>query len=367
LKIYLVGGAVRDQLLNRPVLERDWVVVGATPKEMLSQGFQQVGKDFPVFLHPQSKEEYALARTERKVGRGYKGFECDAAPSVSLEDDLKRRDLTINAIAQDEMGNLIDPYGGQQDLANKRLRHVSLAFAEDPLRILRVARFAARFPDFSIDQETLKLMRQMVEAGEVNELVPERVWQEIIKTLKEKSTQRFFEVLKECGAEAILFPEFSLAELDFISADHAASQTENLTIRFAALFHRLSLIQINQLCKHYRIPSIFCELLILVSEGFANFQHVETFNAEELLNLFEKTDAMRRPERFENFLFTAVFIDRQKNARKKMAFLMELLASLKNLDIRPLTERHSGLELAGKIREARLKKITEKLAYSDLN
>lgn len=366
MKIYLVGGAVRDQLLGLPVKERDWVVVGATPQEMLSQGFQQVGKDFPVFLHPQTKEEYALARTERKVGRGYKGFECYAAPDVTLEDDLKRRDLTINAIAQDEKGQLIDPYGGQQDLANKQLRHVSSAFAEDPLRVLRVARFAARFSEFSVSSETLNLMQQMVAAGEVDELVPERVWQEIIKVLKERAIHRFFEILKECGADKILFPEFSIADLDF-SSTNAAQFLENLEIRFATLIHRLSSSQINQLCKHYRIPSSFCELAILVSEGYTNFHQLEKLDAEAILNFFEKTDALRRIERFNYFLQACESIEKESQSFKKRQFLQVMVTELKNMNISHLTAQYSGLELAKKIREARLQKIAEKLTTSDFS
>lgn len=209
MKIYLVGGAVRDELLGIPYHEKDWVVVGATAEEMLAKGYRQVGKDFPVFLHPKTNEEYALARTERKVSKGYTGFTFNAAPEVTLEEDLQRRDLTINAIAKAEDGTIIDPFHGREDLQNKILRHVSPAFSEDPVRILRIARFAARYGDFTIAPETLALMKQMVVSGEVDALVPERVWKEWQRALSEKHPEKFFEVLAACGAMAILFPEIS--------------------------------------------------------------------------------------------------------------------------------------------------------------
>ena len=209
MEIYIVGGAVRDELLGLPVKEKDWVVVGSTPEEMKTLGFQQVGKDFPVFLHPETHEEYALARTERKTGRGYTQFTCYAAPDVTLEEDLKRRDLTINAMAKTPDGVLIDPYGGQKDLKNKLLRHTSDAFTEDPVRILRIARFAARYADlgFKVADETMPLLRKIVEMGEVDALVPERVWQEVASALCEKNPEIFFTVLKDCGALKVIFPE----------------------------------------------------------------------------------------------------------------------------------------------------------------
>jgi tRNA nucleotidyltransferase (CCA-adding enzyme) len=207
MRTYMVGGAVRDALLGLPVNDRDWVVVGATPQEMIALGYLPVGRNFPVFLHPQTREEYALARTERKTARGYHGFVFHAEPNITLEDDLARRDLTINAMAQTDEGRLIDPFAGQADLRNRLLRHVTVAFREDPVRILRVARFAARFADFRVADETLALMRQMVEAGEVDALVAERVWQELARGLMEHKPSRMFEVLRECGALARLLPE----------------------------------------------------------------------------------------------------------------------------------------------------------------
>src|SRR5690606_73563 len=255
MKTYVVGGAVRDELLGLPVKDRDHVVVGATPEQMTAQGFRPVGKDFPVFLHPETHEEYALARTERKTGKGYKGFQVHAAPEVTLEEDLARRDLTINAIARSEDGEFIDPYDGRADLEHKVLRHVSPAFAEDPVRILRAARFAARFTEFGVAPETMDLMRQMVEAGEVDALVAERVWQELAKGLMEEKPSRMFEVLRECGALARILPELDRLwgvpqppqhhpEIDtgvhvMMVIDYAASRGYSLPVRFAALTHDL--------------------------------------------------------------------------------------------------------------------------------
>jgi tRNA nucleotidyltransferase (CCA-adding enzyme) len=254
-QIYCVGGAVRDELLGLPVTDHDWVVVGATPEQMVALGYQPVGKDFPVFLHPKTHEEYALARTERKTARGYKGFQVYASPEVTLEQDLARRDLTINAIAKDEQGNLIDPHHGQKDLQAKIFKHVSDAFVEDPVRILRVARFAARFTDFTFAIETMALMREMVQKGEVDALVPERVWQELSRGLMEKQPSRMFEVLRECGALKHLLPELDRLwgvpqpalhhpEIDtgvhvMMVVDYAASQNYDLPVRFAALTHDL--------------------------------------------------------------------------------------------------------------------------------
>ncbi|HXD07456.1 MAG TPA: multifunctional CCA addition/repair protein, partial [Burkholderiaceae bacterium] len=253
--VYEVGGAVRDELLGQPVSDRDWVVVGATPQQLIDAGFMAVGRDFPVFLHPQTKEEYALARTERKTAPGYRGFSFHASPEVTLEDDLRRRDLTINAIARDSQGRLIDPYGGQRDLAARVLRHVSEAFCEDPVRILRLARFAARFSDFSVAPETVKLMRQMVACGEVDALVPERVWQELSRGLMEPRPSRMFEVLRECGALARLLPEVDRLfgvpqradyhpEVDtgvhlMMVLDMSARLQAPLTVRYACVVHDL--------------------------------------------------------------------------------------------------------------------------------
>lgn len=339
MQIYLVGGAVRDQLLDFPVKEHDWVVVGATPQQLLAQGYRQVGKDFPVFLHPKTHDEYALARTERKVGAGYKGFTCYAAPEVSLEDDLLRRDLTINAMAKDERGNIIDPHGGLQDIKNRVLRHVSPAFAEDPVRILRVARFAARYADlgFKVAEQTLQLMQSMVRAGEVNALVVERVWQEVQKALTEAQPQQFFEVLRACGALKILFPELDRLfgvpappqwhpEVDtgvhtLMVLKRAAELSQDDVVRFAALVHDLGkgltkpkfwpkhhghdeagVGPIKALCQRYRASKDYQELAVLVSRHHTLLHKIFEVRPETLLKLLEALDAYRRPQRFEQFL-----------------------------------------------------------------
>ncbi|MEW6120001.1 MAG: multifunctional CCA addition/repair protein [Pseudomonadota bacterium] len=337
MKTYVVGGAVRDRLLGRPVSDRDHVVVGATPDEMVALGYQPVGKDFPVFLHPDTHEEYALARTERKSGRGYKGFVVYAAPEVTLEEDLVRRDLTINAMAEDEAGVLIDPYGGQRDLATRTFRHVSEAFAEDPVRILRVARFAARFADFSVAEETLALMRRMVEAGEVDALVPERVWQELARGLMETKPSRMFAVLRDCGALAKLLPEVDRLfgvpqppehhpEVDtgvhvMLVVDWTAAQGFDLPVRFAALTHDLgkgvtppqfwpkhhgheakSVDLVRAVCERLRVPADCRDLAVAVARDHGNVHRATELRPATLVELFERADAFRRPERFEAFL-----------------------------------------------------------------
>lgn len=337
MKTYIVGGAVRDRLLGLPVADRDYVVVGATPDEMLALGFQPVGKDFPVFLHPQTHEEYALARTERKSGHGYKGFKVYAAADVTLEEDLLRRDLTINAIAEDETGALIDPYGGQRDLAGKAFRHVSAAFAEDPVRILRVARFAARFTDFAVAPETNALMRQMVDNGEVDALVPERVWQEVARGLMDAQPSRMFQVLRDCGALARLFPEIDRLfgvpqppqhhpEIDtgvhiMLVVDWAARQGSSLPVRFAALTHDLgkgvtppelwprhfghearSVDLVRTLCERIRVPADCRDLAIAVARDHGNVHCALALRPGTLVELLERVDAFRRPGRFEEFL-----------------------------------------------------------------
>ena len=339
MKAYKVGGCVRDRLLGLPVTDRDWVVVGATPDEMLAQGFKPVGKDFPVFLHPETKEEYALARTERKTGPGYTGFTFHASPEVTLEEDLARRDLTINAMAETEDGEIIDPYGGLQDLERRLLRHVSPAFVEDPVRILRVARFAARFRPlgFRIARETMALMRRMADNGEVDALVPERVWQETVRALGEQMPQVFFEVLRECGALAKLFPELDRLfgvpqdpahhpEVDtgvhtLLVLEQAARLSPEPVVRFAALVHDLGKGEtppalwpkhpdheargvplVEALCHRYRVPKPFRDLAVLVTRYHLHYHRAAELSDTELLDLFEQLDAFRRPERFEQFL-----------------------------------------------------------------
>jgi tRNA nucleotidyltransferase (CCA-adding enzyme) len=294
MKVYLVGGAVRDELLGLPVKEKDYVVVGATPAELTAQGYKPVGKDFPVFLHPKTHEEYALARTERKSGRGYKGFVVHAAPDVTLEDDLRRRDLTINAMAKDlSSGSLIDPFGGQKDLKEKTLKHVSEAFAEDPVRILRVARFAARF-GFQVHAETMRLMRAMVDSGEADALVPERVWQEFAKGLAEEQPGRMFEVLQAAGLQAKLLPGLR---------DIPQSISGSVPARFARLAWMLEAKDVDAVCERLRAPNEVRELAVLASRSRAALQKAST--PDELLALLKSADAFRRPERFAELLSVA--------------------------------------------------------------
>jgi tRNA nucleotidyltransferase (CCA-adding enzyme) len=322
MDIYLVGGAVRDKLLGLPVEERDWVVVGATPQQMLDLGYKQVGKDFPVFLHPETKEEYALARTERKTGHGYKGFEFHADPDVTLEEDLQRRDLTINAMAENANGEIIDPYGGQEDLAAGRLRHVSAAFAEDPVRILRVARFASRFGrwGFRVAHGTNALMRKMVDNGEVDYLVPERVWAELQKALTTDTPSRFFTVLHACNALAVLFPEIELAYHDSESShgsaalpdaletlQRSADQSQDPQVRFATLLLSLGkdldsamhITHAEALCERYRIPNDYAQLAVTAIRIAGS---LNSDDAEQLLQAMETSGAFRNTQRWEQLL-----------------------------------------------------------------
>ena len=337
MQIYMVGGAVRDALLGLPVQDRDWVVVGATPEALAAQGYVPVGKDFPVFLHPASREEYALARTERKTAQGYRGFAVHAAPDVTLEEDLARRDLTINAIAQGDDGVLTDPYGGQRDIAARVLRHVTDAFTEDPVRILRVARFAARFPDFSIAPDTMALMQRMVTDGEVDALVPERVWQELARGLMAQQPSRMFEVLRECGALHKLLPEVARLwgvpqraeyhpEVDtgvhlMMVLDMAAQLQAPIEVRFACLGHDLgkgttpqaewprhigheerSARLLKALCLRLRVPNDCSELAEVVAREHGNIHRSGEFGAAALVRLLERCDAFRKPERFADIL-----------------------------------------------------------------
>lgn len=342
MKTYLVGGAVRDRLLKIPVVDRDWVVVGATPDELLALGYQQVGKDFPVFLNPKSHEEYALARTERKSGHGYTGFTCYAAPDVTLEEDLQRRDLTINAIAQTPDGELIDPYHGVDDLNARVLRHVSDAFGEDPLRVLRVARFAARFAHlgFSIAPETAALMRQMADSGELATLTAERVWKETEKALQSDSPQVYFQVLRDCHALGVLFPEIDALfgvpapekwhpEIDtgihtLMTLAIAAQLSPEIDVRFSALCHDLGkgltpqehwphhhghgpagVPLVENLCQRLRVPNPIRDLAKLVTEYHDLIHTVERLRPETLLKLFDAIDVWRKPQRLQQMLLTS--------------------------------------------------------------
>ena len=333
MQAYVVGGAVRDALLGLPVKDRDWVVVGSTPEEMLARGFRPVGRDFPVFLHPHTNEEYALARTERKSGHGYTGFVCHASPEVTLEEDLLRRDLTINAIARAEDGRLIDPCGGRRDLAARVFRHVSPAFAEDPLRILRVARFSARFTDFELAPETLELMRAMVVAGEVDHLVAERVWQELARGLMEARPSRMIRVLRACGALARLLPELDRLfgipqpekyhpEIDtgehvLMVLDHAAAADEPLAVRWACLLHDLgkgdtpahllphhygheaaSARRAREVSERLKAPADCRDLAEMVAREHGILSRAHELRAETMVKLIERCDGLRRPQRF---------------------------------------------------------------------
>ena len=339
METYLVGGAVRDKLLGLDITERDWVVVGSTPEAMRAAGFQPVGKDFPVFLHPETQEEYALARTERKQGRGYKGFTVYADKSVTLEDDLLRRDLTINAMAEDSNGQLIDPLNGQQDLQARILRHVSPAFIEDPLRVLRLARFAARFAHlgFTIAPETKLLLLNIVRTGELNDLTPERVWRELEKALMTQTPSQFFKILRNCGALKVLMPELDNLfgvpnppkwhpEIDsgvhsLMVLEEACLLTQDKAIRFGALIHDLGkaittptewprhighdvkgVKPIKTLGKRYRIPKEYLELSILASELHIQIHKIRDAGPKGILKLLLRADAFRRPERFEKLL-----------------------------------------------------------------
>lgn len=337
LTVYCVGGAVRDELLKIPIKDRDYVVVGSSVDEMLKRGYQAVGKDFPVFLHPKTHEEYALARTERKVSKGYKGFTVHADPEVTLEEDLTRRDFTMNAIAQSADGELVDPYHGQADIQNKVIRHVGAAFVEDPVRILRAARFSARFVDFTIAPETMQLMQQMVMDGEVDALVPERVWQELAKGLMEERPSRLFNVLQDCGALQKLIPELSCLwgvpqtekyhpEIDtgvhvMMALDYAAKHQFSLPVRYAVLMHDLGkgttpkevlprhighdargAELVTTVSKRLRAPNECRELAYLVAKFHIKAHQVLVMKAETLLNFLINLDAIRQPDRFENFL-----------------------------------------------------------------
>lgn len=339
MEIYLVGGAVREKLLDLPVKDRDWVVVGATPGELLQQGYIPVGKDFPVFLHPETKEEYALARTERKTAPGYKGFVVHADISVTLEQDLVRRDLTINAMAIDDDGNIIDPFNGQQDLQDRILRHVSPAFAEDPVRILRLARFAARYNHlgFKVADETIELIKSMVEAGEVDALVPERVWTETEKALSEKTPSVFFETLRIGSALKRIFPEVDAMfgvpqpeqyhpEIDTglhstLVLQRASELTEDKEVRFAALLHDLGKATtppdelprhigheergvdlVKRLCERVRCPNSYKDIAMFAARYHSNIHRSEELQPKTLLKMFNSIDAIRRPERIEKLL-----------------------------------------------------------------
>lgn len=357
MKIYLVGGAVRDELLGLPVKERDWVIVGATPEELLALGYQPVGKEFPVFLHPETHEEYALARTERKNGKGYKGFVFYTDPTISLEEDLKRRDLSINAIAKDSEGTLIDPYHGQDDLKKKCLRHVSPAFAEDPVRILRVARFAATLPEFTVDPLTNNFMTLMVQNGEVEALTPERVWQEMSRALVAAQPVRFFEVLNNCGALKILFPSLKHHRVT-ITIDYFNGEQ-----RFAVLLHELSCDEITYFCKHYKVPTGFSDLALLTKQLSTDYQALDTKNPRAILSLIKRGDALRRPERF----IQVVQVLAHYSSIDHLPLLEKIIPLLKNIDTQVLQEKNlKNAEFAAALEQLQLKVIVNLLKTQSL-
>ena len=410
MKTYLVGGSVRDELLGLPVKDHDYVVVGASPEEMARLGYRPVGKDFPVFLHPQTHEQYALARTERKISRGYKGFEVFATPQVTLQEDLARRDLTINSIAKDEAGNIIDPFNGVADLEAGILRHVSPAFSEDPVRILRAARFAARF-SFRIAPETQALMSEMVHNGEVDALVPERVWQELSRGLMEKNPSRMFYILRECGALARIMPEVDVLfgvpqpvhvhpEIDtgvhiMLAIDYAATNNYSLAVRFATLTHDLgkgttppeewprhighearSINLTQDLCERIRVPKDPRNLALLVARYHGNVHRTDELKPTTIADMLQAVDAYRKPARFEEFLqacacdfhgrpgytakpyFQAERLNKAFNAAKSVdagAIAAELSQKLLDSTELPAT-------INSKVREARISKIKAELS-----
>ena len=401
MQVYLVGGAVRDRLLGLAVKERDWVVVGGTREQLLKQQYREVGRDFPVFLHPESHEEYALARLERKVAAGYRGFSVEFGPQVTLQEDLSRRDLTINAIAQSADGTLVDPYGGLGDLEARVLRHVSPAFIEDPVRVLRVARFAARFEPlgFSIAPETLELMRAMVERGEVDALVAERVWQETEKALRESHAGAFFRTLRGCGALKVIYPELERLygvpqpaqwhpEIDsgvhtMMVLDQAALLSTDSKIRFAALVHDLgkgltppeqwpshrgheerSVELIEALCERLRVPAEYRELAVIVARYHGNVHRAFELRPSTVVDLLEKTDAFRRPERFEQMLLACEADSRGRLGLESSPYPQrEYLqrARLAAAAVKPNAEdiqKHGGAQIAELIRRRRIEAVS---------
>jgi tRNA nucleotidyltransferase (CCA-adding enzyme) len=416
MKVFVVGGAVRDALLGLPVNDRDWVVVGSTPEAMTTQGFVPVGKDFPVFLHPQTREEYALARTERKTARGYKGFAVQAAPDVTLEEDLARRDLTVNAMAVPKVlahqppsnwtGQIVDPYGGQQDLQSKVLRHVTEAFAEDPVRILRLARFAARFADFSVADETMALMRQMVEDGEVDHLVPERVWQELAKGLMSERPSRMFEVLRSCGALKVLLPELDRLwgvpqrpeyhpEVDtgvhmMLVMDMAARLNTPLPVRVACLMHDLgkgttpadvlprhighegrSVKLLQKVCERLRVPTDCKELAEVVAREHGNIHRSAELGPEAMMRLLDRCDAIRQPERFARVLQACECDARGRLGLEESAYpqaerLLKAQKAALSVETAPIAQAAAaeglkGLQIGEQISKARVKAVAASL------
>jgi tRNA nucleotidyltransferase (CCA-adding enzyme) len=400
MKTYCVGGAVRDELLGFTVKDKDFVVVGSTPQAMLDAGYKPVGKDFPVFLHPKTHDEYALARTERKTAKGYKGFLVYASPEVTLEEDLARRDLTINAIAKDAGGKLIDPFNGLADIKSKTLRHVSDAFAEDPVRILRAARFAARFTEFTVAPETLDLMRQMVQSGEVDALVQERVWQELSKGLMEQKPSRMFDVLRSCGALHKILPELDKLwgvpqppqhhpEIDtgvhvMMVIDYAAKQNFNLPVRFAALMHDLgkgttpvdilprhighearSVQLVKDVCKRLRVPNDCKALAQIVAKFHGKLHQVSHMRPSTVVEFLTELDAFRQPERFKDFLKACECDSRGRTGLEncelpETEFILTALQAASSIEAGAIAKQHTEPEKIKKaVFEARLQAVKQ--------
>ena len=400
MKTYCVGGAVRDELLGFTVKDKDFVVVGSTPQAMLDAGYKPVGKDFPVFLHPKTHDEYALARTERKTAKGYKGFLVYASPEVTLEEDLARRDLTINAIAKDAGGKLIDPFNGLADIKSKTLRHVSDAFAEDPVRILRTARFAARFTEFTVAPETLDLMRQMVQSGEVDALVQERVWQELSKGLMEQKPSRMFDVLRSCGALHKILPELDKLwgvpqppqhhpEIDtgvhvMMVIDYAAKQNFNLPVRFAALMHDLgkgttpvdilprhighearSVQLVKDVCKRLRVPNDCKALAQIVAKFHGKLHQVSHMRPSTVVEFLTELDAFRQPERFKDFLKACECDSRGRTGLEncelpETEFILTALQAASSIEAGAIAKQHTEPEKIKKaVFEARLQAVKQ--------
>jgi len=361
MRSYVVGGAVRDALLGLPVKDHDHVVVGATPEQMLAAGFRAVGKDFPVFLHPRTHEEYALARTERKTAPGYHGFVFHAAPDVTLEQDLVRRDLTINAMAQGEDGSIVDPHNGRQDLQARLFRHVSDAFAEDPVRILRIARFAARLPDFSVASDTNALMRRMVDDGEVDALVAERVWQELARGLMERRPSRMLEVLRDCGALARILPELDVAWSGSVleTIDRAAAQDHALEVRFAVLARAMQGVDtIQAVCKRLKAPNECRDLAVMTAREIQTVGRALALSAEDIVTLCERCDAFRKPERFAQMLLAAA-CTQHAESDPHAPYLLAALGAARAVDAGAVAARHAGHRdrIPGAVHAARVEAV----------
>jgi len=367
MEIYLVGGAVRDQLLNLPVKERDWVVVGASGQDLIDLDYRPVGKAFPVFLHPKTSEEYALARTERKTGRGYYGFECHVATDVSLVDDLKRRDLTINAIAQSADGEIIDPYGGCKDLKARVLRHVSAAFVEDPLRVLRVARFAARFHQlgFKIAQQTQVLMKEMVASKEVDHLVADRVWQEVDRAFAGENPEIFIQVLDQCGAWSALFPQLKIQSKPMQQFAQLSQHLKSAKLNFVALvlLLKVDIHQFDAFCQHYPIPRAYDHLARLLIQFYPFFLQSTIKTSESILTLFDKTDAYRRVDRFKTFLTVSRCVAQAQGDAcdsHHADFLLQALSCVNEIKANDvIEEKMQGAEIKRAIQGARQKKLEQ--------